>query len=497
MTSMMAASGSMDSRCQDDNAAVFNQKSLNAMNVDNSNVSPGQHRFQRIKTSRDNLDRTALDKLDQLHVAASTGDIQSLEYLVKKNRRIMTVRSVEGLTAMHLAARHAQTEAIHKLVQLGMDFDIDNGGGDGRTPLFYAAEMGHVHVVSELLAMGALPDGQDVMGICPLSLACRQGHTDVVERLLRAGVNVHHQDEFGVQALNFAARNEAPEMITMLLNAGADPNMLADDDLTPVHQAAYRGHSRTLRALVRGYADPSGERVREVCCQVRDKIKYISPISLAIIGNHCDTVRELIKAGANLRCAVKFKTAIKWTIKETVDRICLENDQRHWERFKSSPPRESFPEFQGFSGIRDDRHRRDDYPTTEGKRDRGDVVNIFGIGLLDQKTINGFFGKFHPRHSLFRYTMNPLCYSVLTEKSDIIGALIKSKQYSAHEIERLRSLAEIYQLHQGVAAIDYYRQFLPPQQRQVLPARTVRNVIASARQIDSAIAQKGMETYFV
>ena len=494
---MMAAPVSLDSRCKDDSAVDFNQGSLNAMNVDNSNVSPGQQRFQRIRTSRDDLDQTALDSLDQLHAAASTGDIQSLEYLVKKNRRIMTVRSAEGLTAMHLAARHAQTESIKKLVQLGMNFDIDNGGSDGRTPLFYAAEKGHVHVVSELLAMGAYPDDQDVMGIRPLSLACQQGHTDVVERLLRADVNVNHRDEFGVQAINFAARNEAPEMITMLLYAGADPNVVADDDLTPVHQAASRGHSRTVRALVRGGTDPSAERVRQVCCQGRDKIKYISPISLAIIGNHCDTVRELIKAGANLRCAVKFKTAIKWTIKETVDRICLENDQRHWERFKSSPPRESFPEFQGFSGIRDDRHRRDNYPTTEGKRDRGDVVNIFGIGLLDQKTINGFFGKFHPRHSLFRYTMNPLCYSVLTEKSDIIGALIKSKQYSAHEIERLRSLAEAYQLHQGVAAIDYYRQFLPPQQREVLPARTVRNVIASARQIDSATTQKGMATYFV
>ena len=470
--------------------------SLNAMNIDNSSVSPGQ-RFQRIKTSRDNLDQATLDKLDQLHAAASTGDIQSLEYLVKKNHRIMTVRSVEGLTAMHLAARHAQMEAIKKLVQLGMDFDIDNGGSDGRTPLFYAAEMGHVHVVSELLAMGAFPDGQDAMGICPLSLACQQGHTDVVERLLRARVNVHHRDEFGVQALNFAARNEAPEMITMLLNAGADPNMVADDDWTPVHQAASRGHSQTVRALVRGYADPSGERVRQVCCQGKDKIKYIPPISLAIIGNHCDTVRELIKAGANLRCAVKFKTAIKWTIEETVDRIHMENAQRHWERFKSTPPRVSSPEFQGFSGIRDDRHRQDDCPTAECKRDRGDVANISGIGLLDQKTINGFFGKFHPRHSLFRYTMNPLCYSVLTEKSDIIGALIKSEQYSADEIERLRSLAEAYQLHQGVAAIDYYRQFLPPQQREVLPARTVRNVIASARQIDPATTQKGMEEYFV
>lgn len=467
------------------------------MNVDNSNVSPGQRQFQRMRTSRDDLDQTALDRLDQLHAAASTGDIQSLEYLVKKNRRIMTVRSVEGLTAMHLAARHAQMEIIKRLVQLGMNCDIDNGGGDGRTPLFYAAEMGHVHVVSELLAMGAVPDGPDVMGICPLSLACQQGHTDVVERLLRAGVNVHHRDEFGVQALNFAARNEVPEMITMLLNAGADPNMVADNDLTPVHQAASRGHSRTVRVLIRRYADPSGERVREACCQGRDKIKYISPISLAIIGHHCDTVRELIKAGANLRCAVKFKKAIKWTIEATVDRIRLENEQRHWQHFKNTPPRESSPEFQGFSGIRDDRHRQDDYPTTEGKRDRAKVDNMCGIGLLDQKTIDSFFGQFHPDHSLFRYTMNPLCYSVLTERSDIIGALIKSEQYSADEIKRLRNLARDYQLHQSVAAIDYYRQFLPPQQREVLPARTVRNVIASARQIDSATTQKGMATYFV
>ena len=106
-----------------------------------------------------------------------------------------------------------------------------------------------------------------------------------------------------------------------------------------------------------------------------------------------------------------------------------------------------------------------------------------GLHLIDGQQLRNYFGKFHHQHPLFERAMTPLCYSVLTERCDIIGVLMKSKRYRQGEIDHLRELAESYSLFQSVAAINYYSSFLPPERLQVLCGRAISNAIVKNRHI--------------
>jgi ankyrin repeat protein len=71
---------------------------------------------------------------------------------------------------------------------------------DGRTPLHWAADLGHAAAVRALLAAGADPDVQDAEGMTPLHCAAVCEHRVVCELLLAAGADAHLQDADGETA---------------------------------------------------------------------------------------------------------------------------------------------------------------------------------------------------------------------------------------------------------------------------------------------------------
>ncbi|KAK8099138.1 ankyrin repeat-containing protein [Apiospora kogelbergensis] len=66
---------------------------------------------------------------------------------------------------------------------------LDEPDRDGRTPLSYAAEHGHVQIVSHLLGKGVNPESADHEGWTPLHHASRAGHYEISKLLLEAGVS--------------------------------------------------------------------------------------------------------------------------------------------------------------------------------------------------------------------------------------------------------------------------------------------------------------------
>ena len=416
---------------------------------------------------------------DQMLHAAATGDTPTVARLIDACPAIMAGRDARDLSALHLAAANGHPDTIRKLLELGMDLqESDDAGPDNREPLHYAAENGQTQTVSALLELGAEADTRDGWGIGPLDLACENGHLAVVRRLLQERIDLDNSDEFGVHSINFAARNQAPEMIEALLAANANPNVVSDNDWTPIHQAALHGHDQTIRALVAGGADPNGVKVKAACVLGKREIRRLSPISLAITGDHFDAVFALTESGADLTTPTRFKKTIRERLKKTIRGIInnARPDQSLVSRIKSDSPAVA-----GFSGIRAVLHNA----CTEDVQaiaDKTAINEVKSLDLIDGQQFRNYFGKFHHEHPLFERAMTPLCYSVLTERCDIIGVLMKSKQYRQSEIDHLRELAESYSLFQSVAAIDYYCCFLPPENLQVLSGRTIRSVIVNNRE---------------
>ena len=81
---------------------------------------------------------------------------------------------------------------------------VEGGIDDGATSLLIASQRGHLDVVRELLARGAVIDAAFNNGATPLIQASWKGHIEVVRALLAAGANKRHVDKLGETADSLA-----------------------------------------------------------------------------------------------------------------------------------------------------------------------------------------------------------------------------------------------------------------------------------------------------
>lgn len=103
---------------------------------------------------------------------------------------------------------------------------------DGRTPLAYACDRGHLDVVKVLVQAGARVNGVDNPGRRPIMHAIWKGFDDVVEYLLRMGATPHPnlnvcegvlRDMVEIPLLD-AVLHKRVRIVKLLLLAGANPN---------------------------------------------------------------------------------------------------------------------------------------------------------------------------------------------------------------------------------------------------------------------------------
>ncbi len=161
----------------------------------------------------------------------------------------------------------------------------------GATPLFLAAQSGHLETVAALLEHGSDPDFCHANGPSALLLAVQKGHTAVVRSLLEYGADTNHVDKLtGGFALSFAAQYGHAEIIELLLSHGADR------DLTDLRSgtfallmAAQEGHAAIVESLLADGADP--DRL--------NKVNGAFPLFLSARRGHTDVVSILLNSGAD------------------------------------------------------------------------------------------------------------------------------------------------------------------------------------------------------
>jgi uncharacterized protein len=132
----------------------------------------------------------------------------------------------------------------------------------GERTLWYAAWSGNLRLTRELLAECADPN-VGVGGKTPLMEAVDEpgqffdaAREAVVEALLAGGADVGARDHEGWTALHFAGRADA-RAVELLVGAGGDPNAVAADGTSPLHETAAHNNVETARALIAAGADPA------------------------------------------------------------------------------------------------------------------------------------------------------------------------------------------------------------------------------------------------
>ncbi|KAL8659664.1 MAG: hypothetical protein Q9202_007017 [Teloschistes flavicans] len=162
-------------------------------------------------------------------------------------------------TALHCAAEADQVQAIHTLCEVHVDVDILDD--HGRTPLFCAAESGHIDALRALLGRGANVDSYCCGRGSVLHEAILQGAmVDVIHILLAYHANPNILDAEGLSPLHrIARRDEAEQVVQMLLKYGADVNGHGKDGSTPLQHAALADNTGLVRLYLDSGADVNAQ----------------------------------------------------------------------------------------------------------------------------------------------------------------------------------------------------------------------------------------------
>jgi ankyrin repeat protein len=221
----------------------------------------------RLKEHAD-VNAAQADGMTALHWAAYHDDSELAGTLIKAGANVLAANRY-GVTPMALACTNGNPGLVDVLLKAGADANAPLPGGE--TPLMTAARTGSLPIVKTLLAAGAKADAKDASrGQTALMWAAAEGHTSIVQALIAAGADVHARLPSGFTPLLFAVREGHIGVVRALLESGVDAN-----EIVPADGPRRRAYG--------GRLPPGGA----------------TPLLLAVNNAHFQLASELLDAGAN------------------------------------------------------------------------------------------------------------------------------------------------------------------------------------------------------
>ncbi len=180
-----------------------------------------------------------------------------------------------------LAAQNGHAGVVKALLSFP-HIDANKSDENGISALFYASSSGHLDVVSALLANHTLRKNQAWRQKTPLYIAAENGHIEVVRALANAGAATESQcDE--KRPLHIAAENGHDEVVVELLERKCDIDPRCHGE-TPLHMAIRKGHAKIVQILV------------DRQCNINSSFNGQPAIHIAVEGNRSDIVNVLANA---------------------------------------------------------------------------------------------------------------------------------------------------------------------------------------------------------
>ncbi len=201
-------------------AALFNRETMIAFLLDHS-CRP---------------DATNHSGIAVLHVVSAMGSRNTLERIFEslKQCKCDCNPTVNGVTAMHIAAKYGNIEAIRLLNQVaGISLEIETASGE--TPLHSATHTGQVETVKWLKITGVNLAPANKKGVTPLFMAAAINSPELIELLGQEGKPEHLTKIIGLLPKRFG-----------VASFSSDEPL----SLTPLHFAALKGNLESVQALV-------------------------------------------------------------------------------------------------------------------------------------------------------------------------------------------------------------------------------------------------------
>ncbi len=155
--------------------------------------------------------------------AATVGAVDTVRELSNQDPELITARSVDGFTALHLAVFFGNQETALALIDAGSDVLARTHNVLDNQPLHAAAAgndaRSRLPCVRALLEAGAAVNERQSGGFTPLMSAAQNGDEAVVDLLLAAGADPKAKDDRGLTASEHATNAGYPEIATRLAGA--------------------------------------------------------------------------------------------------------------------------------------------------------------------------------------------------------------------------------------------------------------------------------------
>lgn len=242
---------------------------------------------------------------------------------------------IGGMTALLLAAREGQSDAVRALLDGGTDVN-QVSGSDKTSPLVIAISNGRYELAKLLLDRGADPNLASVDGLAalyatedtewaqvgwapnPITVQERVSYLDLMKALLQHGANPnarliktlwfrptsHNQewvDKKGATTFWRAAQSSDVAAMRILVAGGADPNGATDDGVTPLMVATGLGWGANATRNVPDSWMAAVKYCVELGADVnaKDTYNYTALHGAAYRGDN-DVVKFLVEKGATL-----------------------------------------------------------------------------------------------------------------------------------------------------------------------------------------------------
>ena len=218
------------------------------------------------------------------------GDVNKLRQLLKFGSVDVNLGTRRG-TPLTCSAFCGHTPVARELLSMPA-IDVNLGYWNGATPLFMAAQQGHVDLVKLFLAASGInPNlGTLTRKTTPLIIASFKGLEAVVRTLLTArNIKIDLRQIDGATALFASIQNNNPRILEVLVSSGADVNLGLIDGTTPLTRAAHDGSVEILKRLLQA----PGILVD------KQTTKHVTAIFYAVQQGQFEAARLLLEHGAD------------------------------------------------------------------------------------------------------------------------------------------------------------------------------------------------------
>ncbi|NIM52206.1 MAG: hypothetical protein GTN78_20895 [Gemmatimonadales bacterium] len=190
----------------------------------------------------------------EIHEAAASGDLATVNELLRANPGLIHTTDSSGYTVLQLAVQGGHREVVEALLAAGADVNAANDStGVTAVDLAFQAECrGGSQLTKLLLDHGAEFDanGPARGRFNKLGFAVDAGNAEMVRFLLERGADVNAETRYPLSPLANASLGGKTEIVTLLLAAGADVDAGGSYGYEPILLAVLRGHADVVRALL-------------------------------------------------------------------------------------------------------------------------------------------------------------------------------------------------------------------------------------------------------